>query len=136
MCRETRHYKRHASIAALLACKISGLKSANSVFDGPVTNLLPILWILIEILSCAQGGKTLMISSLALSLVDFPRDGVAGVAVKGLIVELQKKERKNCTAKAGCGSLMCHIIQITQSALQVISQHSVISVTMSRLFVS
>ena len=48
------------------ACNISGLKvhtctSANSIFDGPVTNLLSILCILVEILSRAhaKGAKSL-----------------------------------------------------------------------------
>ena len=43
-------------------CKISGLKSApiHSVFDRPITNLLSILYILVEVLSSAQvkRGKT------------------------------------------------------------------------------
>ena len=49
-----------------------------------------------------KGEKAIIISSLALSLVDFPRDGVAGMAVEGLIfthgygvfVELQKMKKK------------------------------------------
>jgi len=44
------------------ACQISGLEGAhkNSIVDGPITNLLSKLCILIEILSCAlaNGGKT------------------------------------------------------------------------------
>ena len=44
-----------------------------SIFDGPVTNQLPTLCILTEVFSCAhaKGGKPVMISSLALSLVVF-----------------------------------------------------------------
>ena len=50
------------------ACKISGLKSAriqympeNSIFDCPVTNLLSVLCILIDVLSHAyvKGGRSL-----------------------------------------------------------------------------
>ena len=61
-------------------CKISGLKSAhrhtppNSIFDGPVTNLLSTLSILTEILSRAHAKgpkKALMVSNLALLLVVF-----------------------------------------------------------------
>ena len=49
---------------------------ADSVFDGPITNLLSILRILIEILSHAHvkgggGGGAFMISNLALLLVVF-----------------------------------------------------------------
>ena len=51
--------------------------SQNSVFDGPVTNLLAIPPVLIEVLSPAYagggggGGGGLMISNLALLLVIF-----------------------------------------------------------------
>ena len=57
----------------VLGWKVYTCKLANSIFDGPVTNLLSILCILIEILSCARQswGKAFMISSLALLLVFF-----------------------------------------------------------------
>ena len=47
---------------------------ADSIFDGPVTNLLSTLCILIQILSPAhaKGEKALMISNLALLLFVFP----------------------------------------------------------------
>ena len=57
--------------------KVHTYTLANSICDGPVTNLLSILCILIEILSCAHargmggGGEALLISSLALLLVIF-----------------------------------------------------------------
>ena len=48
-------------------------ESGDSVFDGPITNLFSILCILIEIFSLAytQGGKHLMVSYFALSLLTF-----------------------------------------------------------------
>ena len=49
---------------------------ADSIFDGPVTSLLSILWILIAVISRAHtkgggggGGLKLMVSNLALLLV-------------------------------------------------------------------
>ena len=47
-----------------LARKISGLRSANSILDGPITNLLSILCILIEVLSRAHAKeeKAVMLS--------------------------------------------------------------------------
>ena len=46
---------------------------ANSIFDGPITNILSVLCILIEVLSGAyvNGEKALVISSLALLLIIF-----------------------------------------------------------------
>ena len=47
---------------------------ANSIFDGPVTNPLSVLYVWIEILlrARAQGGRTaLMVSDLAFLLVVF-----------------------------------------------------------------
>ena len=46
---------------------------ANSIFDGPITNLLSILCILIEVLSRAhaKGEKALTVSALAHLLVIF-----------------------------------------------------------------
>ena len=61
----------------------------DSIFDGPVTNLLSILCILIEILSRAHpkgGRQTLIVLNLALLVVVFLSDGAAGMAFKGLIV--------------------------------------------------
>ena len=57
------------------------------MFDGLVTNLLSVLCILVEILSCAhaKGEKALTISNLALLLVVFPSDGAGSMTVKGLI---------------------------------------------------
>ena len=60
------------------ACKYSGLKSADmhackQHFDGPRTNLLSILCVLIEVYSCghAKGENAWMISNLSLLLVVF-----------------------------------------------------------------
>ena len=60
---------------------------ANSIFDGPITNLLSVLSILIDVLSRAhaKGEKALMISNLALLLVIFRVAGEASMAVNGLI---------------------------------------------------
>ena len=50
--------------------KVHTYTPANSVFDGPVTNLLSVQCILIEILcSCELGEKNIMISNSALLLV-------------------------------------------------------------------
>ena len=68
---------------------------ANSVFDGPVTNLLSVLCILIEVLSRAHekgevggvlggGGGTLMTSNSAILLVISRMAGAASKAGKGL----------------------------------------------------
>ena len=63
---------------------------ANSVFDGTVTNLLSMLYILkksfyLLVERGGGGGGGLMISSLALLFGRFPSDGAASMAVKGLI---------------------------------------------------
>ena len=59
---------------------------ANSIFDGPITILLSILCILIEVLSRADAkkGKRLMISKFGTSVGCFSSDGAASTAVKGL----------------------------------------------------
>ena len=58
---------------------------ANIVFDGPITNLLSILCILLEVLSHAHaklgGGNNLKFGTF---IVRFPRDHAASMAVKGL----------------------------------------------------
>ena len=54
----------------------------NSIFDGPVTNLLSLLCILIEVPS--RGHAKIL--SLALLLVVFRSDDPASLAVKGLIL--------------------------------------------------
>jgi len=62
---------------------------ANRIFDGPVTNLLSVLCILIEIIPCAHvKGWVLTILNLALSLVIFQVIGAASMAVKGLTLLL------------------------------------------------
>ena len=62
---------------------------ADSIFDGPVTNLLSILSILIEIFSCAhakgEGGGGLNDFKVVTFIGRFPSDGVASMAVKVLI---------------------------------------------------
>ena len=80
------------------ACTICGLKGAhrhtppNSVFDGPVTNLLIIVCILTEILSSAHAKgaqkkrekRSLNAFKFGTFVGRFPSDGVASRAVKGL----------------------------------------------------
>ena len=53
--------------------KVHTYTPADSIFDGPITNLVSILCISVEILSRAhaKGEKALMVSSLALLLVIF-----------------------------------------------------------------
>ena len=57
---------------------------ANSILDGPVTNLLSVLCILVEVLSRAQvtRGESLNLSNLAVG--SFLSDGAESTAVKGL----------------------------------------------------
>ena len=59
-----------------------------SIFDGPITNLLSVPCILIEILSGAQakGKKVLNDLKFGIFIGRFPSDGAASMAVKGLRV--------------------------------------------------
>ena len=59
---------------------------ANSIFDGPIINLLSILCILIQILLCAhaKGGKGLNDFKFGTFVDRFQSDGAASMAVKGL----------------------------------------------------
>ena len=60
----------------------------DSIFDGPITNLLSILSILIEILfmySREGVKKGFNVFKFGTFIGRFPSDGTAGVAVKGLI---------------------------------------------------
>ena len=61
-------------------------KLANSIFDGPITTLLSILYILVEVLSRAHAnrGQSLNDLNFGTSAARFPSDGVAITAVKGL----------------------------------------------------
>ena len=58
---------------------------ANSILDGPVTALLSVLCILLEVLSCAgvKKGKSLNDFKFGTSIGHFLNDGVASTAVKG-----------------------------------------------------
>ena len=74
------------------ACKTDRLKSAHvhtckQYFDGPITNLLSILCILIEFPSHAHAkrGKNLNDFKFGTSIGHFPSDRVASMAVKGLM---------------------------------------------------
>ena len=60
---------------------------ANSIFDGPITNLLSAPYILIEVLSRAhaKGRKGLINFKFDTFIDRFPSDGAASVAVKGLM---------------------------------------------------
>ena len=59
---------------------------ANSIFDGPITNLHSILCILVEILSFsyAKGGKGLNDLKFSPFIGRFQSNGAASIAVKGL----------------------------------------------------
>ena len=61
---------------------------ANGIFDGPITNTLSILCILIETLSCAhsKGQKSLNGFKFGTFIGCFLGDGAASMAVKGLTV--------------------------------------------------
>ena len=64
-------------------------KLANNVFDGPISNLLLILCILIEIFSRAHAlGGSLKVNDFKFGtfIDNFQSDGAASKAVKGLIV--------------------------------------------------
>ena len=60
-----------------------------SIFDGPITNLLSIFSILIEIFSHAHAkwGKSLNDFKFGTSNGCFPSDGAASMAVEGLRVK-------------------------------------------------
>ena len=59
---------------------------ANSIFSGPLTNLLSILCVLTEVLSLlhGKGGKGLNNFKFDTFSGRFPSDGAASMAVKGL----------------------------------------------------
>ena len=59
---------------------------ANSIFDGPVTNLFSILCSLIEVLSCGQakGEKGFNDFKFGTFMGRFQSVGAASMAVKGL----------------------------------------------------
>ena len=55
---------------------------ANIIFDGPITSLLLILCILIEVLSCAHAKSEKSLNDFRFG--GFPSDGTVSMAVKGL----------------------------------------------------
>ena len=59
---------------------------ANSIFDGPITNLLSVLWIWVEVLPRARAKwrKSLNDFKCGTSIGSFSSDGAACTAVKGL----------------------------------------------------
>ena len=68
---------------------------ADSISDGPVTNLFSILYILVEVLSRAhvKSGKTLNDYKFGTSIGRFSSAGAASTAVKGLtpfVLSLEK----------------------------------------------
>ena len=74
------------------AQKLSGLKSAhihpaNSILDGPITTLLSILFLLVEVLSRAQvkRGESLNDFKSDTFIGRFLSDSAASTAVKGLM---------------------------------------------------
>ena len=68
---------------------------ANSVFDGPVTNLLSILCILAEVLSRAHAkrGNSRNDFYSGTSIGHFSSDGAASTAAKGLRVQKKLGEK-------------------------------------------
>ena len=71
---------------------------ANSLFDGPVTNLLSILCILVEVLSRvhAKSGKSLNDFKFGTSTGRFSSDGAISRAVKRLRTERLPWLQHNC----------------------------------------
>ena len=69
-----------------LGWKVNTYIPADSIFDGPVTNLLSTLCILTEILSPAhaKGEKSLNDFKFGTFTGRFSSDGTPGMAVKGL----------------------------------------------------
>ena len=63
---------------------------ADSIFDGPITNLLSTLCVLIEICSPAHAKEKISLNDFKLGtfIGHFPSDGTASTAMKGLIPEL------------------------------------------------
>ena len=59
---------------------------ANNTFDGPITNLLSMLCILVEILSPAQAKREKSLNDFKFgnSVDRFPSDSAGSTAVKGL----------------------------------------------------
>ena len=61
-------------------------KLANRIADGPITTLLSVLCIWVEVLSRAHANRGQRVNDLSLgtSIGRFPRYGAASTAVKGL----------------------------------------------------
>ena len=80
--------------------------SANSIFDGPITNLLSILYILVEVLSLAQAkrGESLHDFKFGAFIGRFSSDSAASTAVKGL--------RSNNTLLSLKGNLLRNILSM------------------------
>ena len=72
--------------------KVHTYTPANSIFDGPTTNLLSILCTLIEVLLRAhvKGGKNLNYFKFGTFIDCLPSDGMTSMAVKGLKATLGK----------------------------------------------
>ena len=62
---------------------------ANHVFDGPITTLLSILWILIEILSHAYAQMGVNGFKFGTFIDCFQSDGVASIAVNHTVTSAQ-----------------------------------------------
>ena len=73
-------------LVKFLGWKVIIYTPANSVFDGPMTNLLSILRILTEVLSHAHAkrGKGLINFKFGTFIDRFPSDAATSMAVKGL----------------------------------------------------
>ena len=56
----------------------------NSIFDGPITSLLSMLRILIEILSCAHEKEGVNGLKFGTFIGCFPSDSMASMTMKGL----------------------------------------------------
>ena len=98
--------------------KMFGLKSTpytteNSIFDGPITNLLSVLCILIEVLSHAdaKGAQRLNNFEFGTFIGHFPSDHVASLAVKRLNCKCMCQSLTS-TFKELCG---CTVLSMPES---------------------
>ena len=84
---------------------------ANSIFDGPITSLLSVLCILVEVLSRghAKRGKSLNDFKFSTSISRFSSDGAVSTVVKGLMYRnlrmenFRKNKNKQTSSQKICG---------------------------------
>ena len=82
---------------------------ANSILDGPITALLSILCILVEVLSCARAKKRKRLNDFKFgtSVGHVLSDGAASTAVKGLNMLQLGFCCKIVSASCGCSLFYC-----------------------------